>query len=310
MNSTTTYEFYVRADCGSGDVSYWSSSVLQSTNMAAVDIPYTTDFSTQDWMLNNGSCTNIWHIGVPSGETDNALFISNDGSSAGYNLSSASTVSAEKLFNMTDAEYMNISFDVQCGGESSWDYLKVFLAPATEEYPAATTAPSYAANSYSTYAMDFSDYLSQTGSSSYPYKLNLTQGNTLQVSIDMPNPDPNGLAKLVFVWKNDGSQGTQPGAIIRNVSIDEAVVGIEDVTLSDNSVSLMPNPADNYIDLRVNGNAKANQAMIYNTSGQLVQTVTLTDNHVRIDLSSMASGMYFVRVMGDNTTITKKFIRK
>ena len=32
--------------------------------------------------------------------------------------------------------------------------------------------------------------------------------------------------------------------------------------------------------------------------------------HARIDLSEMASGMYFVRVNGEGVTATKKFIRK
>ena len=310
LTNTTTYEFYVRANCGGGDVSPWSISTSHATSMVAADLPYTTDFSTVDWKLNNGTCTNKWKIGVPTDSTNSALFVTTDNSSAGYSITSTSIVSAEKLFNVSNADSVNITFDVRSGGESSWDYLKVFLAPATEEYPAATSAPTFASYSYSTYAMNFADYLSQTGYTSYPYKLNLTQGHRLHISINMPNPDPNGQAKLVFVWKNDGSGGTQPGAIIENLSVSESTVGINNITLSDNSISLMPNPADNYIELRVNSNNKANQAMIFNTSGQLVQTVVLTDNHARIDLSDMASGLYFVRVIGDNMNEVKKFIRK
>ena len=90
-------------------------------------------------------------------------------------------------------------------------------------------------------------------------------------------------------------------------TLDE--VGTNDLILAQ-SISLMPNPADRYIDLRVNGNMTVKEAMVYNAFGQLIQTVELTDNHVRIDLSGMAAGMYFVRVNGDNGTATKKFIRK
>ncbi|MBO4655466.1 MAG: choice-of-anchor J domain-containing protein [Bacteroidales bacterium] len=90
-------------------------------------------------------------------------------------------------------------------------------------------------------------------------------------------------------------------------TLDE--VGTNDLTLSQ-SISLMPNPADNYIDLRVNGNMTVKEAVVYNAFGQQVKTLELTDNHVRIDLSGMAAGMYFVRVNGDNGTATKKFIKK
>jgi hypothetical protein len=84
---------------------------------------------------------------------------------------------------------------------------------------------------------------------------------------------------------------------------------IDNITLA-NSISLMPNPADNYIDLRINSNVNVKEAVVYNAFGQMVQTVELNDNYARIDLSNMAAGMYFVRVNGDNMTATKKFIRK
>jgi hypothetical protein len=84
---------------------------------------------------------------------------------------------------------------------------------------------------------------------------------------------------------------------------------IDNITLAQ-SINLMPNPADNYIDLRINSNVNVKEAVVYNAFGQMVQTVELNDNYARIDLNNMASGMYFVRVNGDNMTATKKFIKR
>ena len=84
---------------------------------------------------------------------------------------------------------------------------------------------------------------------------------------------------------------------------------INDVTLAQN-ISLMPNPADNYIELSVNSNVEVKEAIVYNAFGQMIQTVQLTENHARIDLSDMAAGMYFVRVNSDNVSATKKFIKR
>ena len=86
-------------------------------------------------------------------------------------------------------------------------------------------------------------------------------------------------------------------------------VGIDNITLA-NSINLMPNPADNYIDLTINSNVAVKEALVYNAFGQMIQTIELTDNHARIDLSDMAAGMYFVRVNGDNVSATKKFIKR
>ena len=86
-------------------------------------------------------------------------------------------------------------------------------------------------------------------------------------------------------------------------------VGIDNITLA-NSINLMPNPADNYIDLTINSSVDVKKAVVYNAFGQMIQTIELTDNHARIDLSDMAAGMYFVRVNGDNVSATKKFIKR
>ena len=86
-------------------------------------------------------------------------------------------------------------------------------------------------------------------------------------------------------------------------------VGIDNITLA-NSINLMPNPADNYIDLTINSNVEVKEAVVYNAFGQMIQTVELNDNHARIDLSDMAAGMYFVRVNSDNVSATKKFIKR
>jgi hypothetical protein len=117
-----------------------------------------------------------------------------------------------------------ISFDVQIGGETEFDYLKVYFAPADEEFPAVTTNVAYTNATYLTHAVNFSNYLQYSSFPSMPYKYNLTNGNTVSVSVVMPNPNTNpnanSTAKLVFLWKNDTSDGSQPGAIVRNVSIE------------------------------------------------------------------------------------------
>ena len=80
LNSSTTYEFYVRSSCGGGDVSYWSTGLQASTTMTPENLPYTADFSANDaWVLNNGGCTNYWVKGTVSGTP--ALFVTDNGTS-------------------------------------------------------------------------------------------------------------------------------------------------------------------------------------------------------------------------------------
>ena len=225
LTPSTVYTVRVSSDCG--DEFSPVATLTFSTTMVPTGIPFSTDFSdATGWMLNNGSCQNYWTI-APTGNNGNALFVTNNGTTPGYAANSFSGVSAEKLFTVGAVSELAVSFDVQIGGETQFDYLKVYFAPADEQYPAVTTNADYTNFDYSTYAVNFTDYLQYSSYTSGPYKFNLTGGNTVHVSVVMPNPNdsltPTSTAKLVFLWKNDTSDGSQPGAIISSVSVEALV---------------------------------------------------------------------------------------
>ena len=203
--------------------------------------PYQAAFSNNEWTLNNGSCNNFWDMGTPYGNNRPALFIrssSNSTYEAYYNISSPSTVMAEKVFVMPSDDSIHIEFDVQIGGENCCDYLKAFLVPATVVFTPGSSHNTQSQSSYSNYAINFAAYKSQTtAGNNYPYVLNLTNGNTIHVSVNAANPNPDGLAKFVFLWRNDNSVGTEPGAVITSFSIGRRPCpGIPTVTDYDGNV--------------------------------------------------------------------------
>ena len=326
LNPSTSYVWMVSNICNDGSESF-SEQASFSTSMEAENLPYSTDFapgSDVAWLLHNGSCANYWTIGVA--DTSSALFVTNNGTTPGYSTSSPSIVSAEKLFTVGTTSEFVISFDVLSGGESSWDYMKVFLAPNNTEFPAATTLPDYAATYYSTNAVDFTDYLSNTtGSTDYPYKLNLTNG-VLHIETLMPNPisnpDAASTAKLVFVWRNDGSSGTQPGAVIYNVSIS-AITCPKPTNLTVSNLSM--NTAD--LSWTAGGNETSwiveykeasattwNQATVTTTSYQLTGLTGGTNYEVRVsadcidETSQYATTSFFTPICPASSTCQYTFV--
>lgn len=221
LTDGTTYDFYVQSNCGNA-VSTYSTEVSATTLMMGQTLPYYTDFSEGGWILNNTSI-NGWAMGTPSNKDYSALFVSNNGTKAEYSHGYCVTT-AEKLFEVPAQPTVHVEFDVECKGESNYDYLKVFLAPSTMEYPAATSSslPTYSTYTNTTYAFNFSAYASQsTATGTNYYKYNLTSG-VVHIAMDVANPTPNGgQAKLVFMWRNDNSAGTQPGAIISNLLVGD-----------------------------------------------------------------------------------------
>ena len=78
----------------------------------------------------------------------------------------------------------------------------------------------------------------------------------------------------------------------------------------DNSVTLYPNPAKEYVDIRVDGELNVNTMEVYDVYGKLVNTVIVNENPTRINVSSLANGMYFVRVTTEMGAVTKTFVKR
>ena len=206
---------------------------LGDISILADSLPYFTDFTSDShWWLNNGGAVNQWMIGAADGVGESALFISNDLESAGYDIAVASTVMAEKPLVMPNSDSVWVVFDVMMGGETHFDYLKVFLVPMDVTFHAGRYNNTQSPAQYADYAMDFTAF--KPTDDGYPYLFNMT-GGVAHVAMNMANPEPGWIAKLVFLWRNDNTTGTQPGAVITRLGVYESdpCPAPEDVQLAD-----------------------------------------------------------------------------
>ncbi len=207
----TTYNVSVRSICGAGDTLDWTAPLSYTIPVA---IPYSCDFENgvNGIVFANGSLTNKWYMGTADNNTtggSHSIYISNNsGTSADYNKSSSSVVYAYVTLPMTIAADYNISYDWKCYGESTYDYLRVALVPESVTLTPGTSLPS----GLSTTATP-STWIAVDGGS----KLNLSSSwNSVSRTVNISTP---GNYKLVFVWRNDPSSGTNPPATIDNISV-------------------------------------------------------------------------------------------
>ena len=82
------------------------------------------------------------------------------------------------------------------------------------------------------------------------------------------------------------------------------------VNYLESSVTLFPNPAKEYVDIRVDGELNVTNMEVFDVYGKLLNTVNVIDNPTRINVNNLANGMYFVRVTTDKGTVTKTFVKK
>ena len=235
------YSFAVRQDCG-GD---WSPTVTLATFALPAQVPYNCDFEnlTENiaWMLSNTTTDNKWFIGdaVNSGLiTGNSLYVTNDNGITNEYTHAANVIVASRLIEFDGSDAYLLSFNSRVGGESLYDYLKVYLVDMDTTYLGTASTPYYGSNSYSQGVVLFN------GTNPY-YNRPLNATDINNHIIEIPSQGQAGtVKKLVFVWKNDGSGGTQPAASIDNISITALNCPSPELTSS--------NPTPNSIDLSWN----------------------------------------------------------
>ena len=93
----------------------------------------------------------------------------------------------------------------------------------------------------------------------------------------------------------------------KEIPLNVTVATELDETLSDLKVSVYPNPARDYLTVQAPEESKVS---VYDLSGRLVRTYTATFAEERIEISSLAAGMYTVRVQNTSGSAIVNFIKE
>ena len=205
LNANTIYDVYVRTAC-EDDFSPWSNPMTFLTlSTAPAMVPYVCGFEipeeNDNWAFVQGGQTNQWFIDsaiVTMDGSTHSMYISHDsGATNTYDISISSVSWAYRDIQFSDANEFELSFDWRGVGESTYDYLRVYIgnpAPVTE---GDNTQPSG------------SIQLAQLNQSS----------DWQHASFSLGSAYTNTTRRLFFMWRNDYSVGTDPAGAIDNIAI-------------------------------------------------------------------------------------------
>lgn len=145
--------------------------------------------------------------------------------------------------------------------------------------------------------------------------------NNLLTSLNIKNGNSNAIARLI-AFENPNLTCIQvDDAVYANNQIcnetndgnwckddwaeynEDCILGIEENNLQE--FAIYPNPTQNILNIETQEQI-IETIKIINLQGVIVKEVGITD---KIDISSLASGMYFIQIFSEGNRITKKFIK-
>lgn len=254
-NTKYTYTVVVLAKCGEEDFSRPTQAALTfRTAMPAdavevmdktVNRQFTADFSSTDeqtkWLVIGGGA-NQFTFGTAAAallnEATAALYVSNDGSAYNYNVNAYSSSIAARSIQLPAVDSLLVEFDWLANGETSWDYGRAFLAPADMSL-AVTESTQPVAKIADLQVAPGNNYKAVVPEGAIALVPDAMGGKTVAQSVSKKIETVEaGEYRLIFVWGNDGSSGTQNPLSICNLSVkildSNNATALDDVNADEN----------------------------------------------------------------------------
>jgi hypothetical protein len=341
LSSATTYNWRVRVNCAEGTGNYVTA---QFTTLAPCNNPtgltassITISSATVGWSAVSGAAnydvdykaasSSTW-INAVTGTTSTSRNITGLTASTVYDWRVRANCTSGLSSNYSQAQFTTAAvitcpgpYDISTNGSRSGaatiplntdikglvnpsgdnDYYRFVISTGGTITMTLTTLPT----NYQLRLLNSSGSTLQTSSNSGTSNetINRTVSAGTYYERVYPNGSNNWNASNCYTLRVQTGTASRPG--------DE-----EPLQLSGNALSITPNPAGYTVDLGFNAeDAGTATISIMNQTGMMVlnRTVTVTEgeNKKRIDVSSLANGMYFVKIQnGANVQMAKLVIKK
>jgi len=105
---------------------------------------------------------------------------------------------------------------------------------------------------------------------------------------------------------------TDLNGCISNISnvINVLFTGITNNQINETGVYLYPNPSNKYITIESKSICNDGLVSIYNIKGELLLQNSFQQSKIKIDISMLTKGIYFVKVKTDNGIVVKKLVKE
>lgn len=274
LAAQTSYDLYVEADCGAIGTSGYSGPYTFRTLCAAVPLTATSFMVTP--ILCNGDSTGAIDMTVTAGVPSYA-----------FRWSTSDTT--EDISGLTAGMYT-----VEITDADGCPYLDTVMISEPTAIMVTTTTVADTSGA----GLGSASITAAGGTAPYTYTWDGSAGSA----------DSTGLAAGSYpVTVTDANGCTDTMTIV----IDNFITSIDDLDYI-TTLSIAPNPTSGVANIElVLSQHAAIDLSVYSSTGKLIESVSLENsnelNH-KVDLSSYANGIYFVRVAINDETISKRIL--
>lgn len=285
LTAGTTYEFYVRTNCGEGDYSDWAGPLTFTTEFDATDIPYSYGFDT--------AARNGWKsINPTAGGAAWAYYLGDENFPAVDGTTFAGVIGTAAA---SDSWLFSRGLNLTAGDEVTVTYWvrKAVLAGTGNTNTLNVSAGTDRTDVDQTISLAT---LTDTDFSTTEYTL---QTNTF-------TPDADGVYYLGFNYVAPVNTAEENGGLLLDSVFVTSVLGTEEVTAS--NFAVYPNPANDVVN--ISANAGLNNVQIVDINGRTVKSVEFDGtNQAQINISDLASGLYIMNIASDKGTTSQKIVK-
>lgn len=131
------------------------------------------------------------------------------------------------------------------------------------------------------------------------------KGQSVQFQFARPSdPDWNPAQMYALAWV----QNTQDQSVLNSgTKFDPVVSGVDEIV--DNNIQIVPNPATDHLTAAID-NDQPQSVELISIDGSVVKTnYTINSNQIGISTEALSPGIYLLRVRGEKSTFTGKFVK-
>jgi photosystem II stability/assembly factor-like uncharacterized protein len=126
----------------------------------------------------------------------------------------------------------------------------------------------------------------------------------------LPNGTLNDLHSVFFTNKNTGYAVGALGTILKTSNGGGYPEGLNNLSPNSNTLIVYPNPSSDLVTIESSVILTHGHLSIMNLTGQEVLTKEVNQPKIRLDISNLPSGVYFVRLINNGTVEEGKFLKK